>query len=270
MWHRVKGPKTALQARLIQVSEEATCPYPGCEAEATDVDSVWERRGPAEDPAVARSQLLVATARAGAQQQPCLWLRGMPPAEWGATPEAPTEEQFAVVGSPEQRNNGELVSWEGGQRHYYTDGSGSEHSKEPALRRCAWSYVALEHSDSNKELGYGAHGPLLGKLQTVARAELQGVIMVAKLMAGDVVVHTDNLAVFLACKGTQVLQHTGPNGDQWREPHLALQGRAGTFQVLKVKARITQEEFGRTSMEPKDFRGNALADVLAEEGDPPA
>jgi len=133
------GMWTRQRACAAGYSEEATCPYPGCAAEETDMHRVWECKGPAEDPAVARSKLLVARARAGVQQQPCLWFRGMPPAECGATPEAPAEEQFAVVGSPQQHKNGELVSWEGEQRQYDTDGSGGEQSKD---RTQLWSVRA--------------------------------------------------------------------------------------------------------------------------------
>jgi hypothetical protein len=142
-------------------------------------------------------------------QLPCLWLRGLVPAAMSTvnTP-CPVEEDLVYVGcSP-------AAAWPVGV--YYTDGSGGKYSSVPQLRRCGVGVACVE--DEPLRFSWGCHSPLPGDRQTVPRAELFAIILIAKNAApGDVTVYSDSLLSVNLYNGGQAGCLKSDNVDLWQD-----------------------------------------------------
>ena len=142
-----------------------------------------------DDPNIINSSALVKYAVAGAETLPCLWLRGIVPANYievdtSKTP--PTEPSITYV-------NPEFIDWN--FQVFYGDASGGKYTKYQKLRRVGVGVVAV--TDVSAELIFGLHTPLPGTVQTVARGELYALFLVVQRVTSNKVSFiTDNKAVF--------------------------------------------------------------------------
>ena len=83
------------------------------------------------------------------------------PYAYHQVPDPPCEAPTRIVGDSD--------GWAAGGT-FFGDGSGGEDTADPVLRRAAWAVVKL-HEQRPYRLQVAAMGPVLGKRQTVPRAE---------------------------------------------------------------------------------------------------
>ena len=109
-----------------------------------------------------------------------MWLRGLIPKKaWPVSP--PLWSYPWIEGSWEApKFTGKVC----------TDGSGGKYSSDNELRRCGWGAVQLDPGAAAKDWKWVA-APLAGSQQTVPRAEITSVLVVAENTAGNVEVWTD-------------------------------------------------------------------------------
>ena len=112
---------------------------------------------------VSDSQALITQAVTGADEYPCMWLRGISLSSFTIIDPIndPTEDINSVYLNPEN------LEWT--HNTYYGDASGGKHTSYPTLRRVG---VAVVQVNPDGELTFGAHFNLPGKIQTVGRGEL--------------------------------------------------------------------------------------------------
>ena len=129
------------------------------------------------DPAVTKTQHLVEEAITGSQEFQCLWLRGILPKKLLEIPEeyTPAEKHIIAVKVNEGEQLPTAGQWPEGD--YFGDGSGGSSSSFIEGRRCG---AGVAYYDKEKKLGFLASQALEGVVQTVPRAELQALIMVAE------------------------------------------------------------------------------------------
>ena len=207
---------------------------------------------------IENSNYLVPIAEQKAIDYPCLWLRGILPDGFINIPpdNAPVEQTTYTYIEPENF----CIS----SGTYYGDASGGEHTKYPDIRRVGCAFIALDSSD---QLRCGAHFPLPGEIQTVARGELYALVCLLK--------HADQLAEIdfvTDNKGVRDVYNKGPkdaafssNCDLFRE----------TFQIIIKKALKVTVRWMPSHLATKpnvvrpddvtdsDIKGNDLADHYA-------
>ncbi|CAK8987855.1 unnamed protein product [Durusdinium trenchii] len=106
------------------------------------------------------------------------WLRGLVPRAW-TTAEPITSEEVVRAGyflDP--------AAFEGQETFFATDGSGGPFTKDPRLRKCAWSVVAVSCVDDEFVLIGSITGRICddGNLNTVARAELRAFLELLRFL----------------------------------------------------------------------------------------
>ena len=184
--------------------------------------------------------------------QACLWCRGiLPMARLDipdpafSNPEAVMEGMDIFVGD------------------VCTDGTGGLHSSNSALRRCAWAAVKPDHT-VDSEFWLGVWGPLLGKQQTVPRAELTAIIEVVKRLAGPTTIWTDHKNISDIFNGDLRTSVGRANSDLWEQLLDHLQEKAIPVKVRWVPSHSDEHAEGPAPwIPPLIFLGNAEADRLA-------
>ena len=249
-----------------------------CGAPVEDMMHVlWECEANKEIPSphILHSQPLLSQARAGVDTFPCLWLRGLLPASVipNNTPMIDHDE-ISYIGSPPPTD-----SWPSGV--YYADASGGKFSSLPVLRRCGVGVCRLS-DDLNidilmqqqqqlqqpqlQHISWGLFAPLPGDTQTVTRAELYAILLVARhaCMSATIEVATDskvNADLFLVGR-SQCLNTS--NADLWNELFGIVQRNNIALNVRWVKGHVTSVEIAQHySASWQDILGNHTADILA-------
>ena len=192
-------------------------------------------------------------------QYPCVWYRGLMPQSLLAvhTP-FEAELRLEVLGAYPGR------VWPSGR--YYTDGSGGKHSAAPALRRCGFGVAYMTEARGRSDFAWGVFGPLIGKVQTVPRAELFACVTVlARVSCAPVLIVTDSKLVYDAWSGGELKCTGAANADLWGEfwQHARRIGVSDVrFQWIKAHATPLIVQHCLVSL--GDLRGNACADALAD------
>ena len=147
---------------------------------------------------------------------------------------------------------------------YYGDASGGTHTKYPDIRRVGCAFIAI---DSKDQLRFGAHFPLPGEHQTVARGELFALVCLLKHAKNlsDIVFVTDN-------KGVKDMFDKGPkeaafssNCDLFRETFQIIFNKALKVTVRWMPSHLdTKPNVVRPSdVTDSDIVGNKFADEYA-------
>ena len=225
-----------------------------------------------DDPRVADSQRLAASARDDMQQQPCLWLRGLLPNNLVAI-NATYENDFCwhYVGRPPRG------PWPQGR--YHTDASGGQFSNIKILRRCGIGIAYLaqeEHYFQGLDFDlfedslfiWGAFSPLPGGLHTVPRGELQALVaIVQNVLFGDVTIVTDSkINVDMFNMGPEHCKQS-TNADLWQVFWQNVQDKQLQVEVYWVKSHVdTPQGIVEHGISTRDLIGNGCADKLADRG----
>ena len=151
------------------------------------------------------------------------------------------------------------------------DGSGGRHTRDPRLRRCAFSMVVIRPGNVSdpevfKVLGI-ASGPIPGK-QTVPRAETTGIWHTLRFTKGNAVYLCDNLGVAKSYrKGTSYAPES--NGLLWRALNQARTERIqlgyGVLEVVWIPSHKSLETLVNQGYSEVQWAANQLADQLATE-----
>jgi len=240
---------------------------PACQEAAKDtlLHFYWEcdRHRDSSDPAIVKSQDLVAEARRGAAEDPILWLRGLQPQreldaaigdfllpvdgdgdigifEWGC---------FADGGLLEEMPSGAFAA---------TDGSGGAHLADSRLRRVSFG-LALFAADCTM-LGF-IGGGVPGE-QTINRAELFAVVMLARRLprATRLPVAVDSSFVLRpGSEDEQSVRGGTVHLDLWGE----LRRRQPEFVFHKVKSHLDWTAAEAQGYPLWSWLGNQVADAVA-------
>ena len=212
------------------------------------------------------SQNLVSQARAGKDQLPCLWLRGLLPASVmpNNTPYI-DQDDISYVGSPPHHQ-----AWPSGS--YFADASGGEYSSLPVLRRCGVGvcvlkqYYNIAEEDPDQPMLWGIFAPLTGKVHTVVRAELYAVLLIARnlVVAALACVSSDSkVDVDLFDQGKAACMNS-TNADLWNELFDLIESKKLNFTIRWVKGHCNSVEIAaKYHVSLNDIVGNFIADALA-------
>jgi len=212
-----------------------------------------------DDERIRKSDHLQERALESEGKDNCFWCRGLVPKGWTKVEETNMEGKLEI---------GE-EDWKGG--HFYLDGSGGRNTSDKRTRKCGWAAVRMERrADMNPKPVQAICGILVGKTQTVPRAELTAAVELLKKhrgREGDITMFTDCNYVFLGSSKTAGAKRKG-NGDLWHElkEEKILREKAGyKVDIFKVKAHGSLVDIEGEKITIEDFKGNALADAFAGE-----
>ena len=210
-------------------------------------------------------------AQAEAADTPCLWFRGLLPAEYttGLLPPPASEETAMVFGAGGASTPGYLIR--NHPLYWYTDDSGGKYGHDARLVRAGWGAVGVSCTVPfpQRAAAWGAlYGPLPGELQGSDRAEIWDLLQLLERTLGDLVVGTD-CDYLVKCFHKRWWARKGcfKNGDLWCRIGTALNRRRKVI-VYKVRAHVLAPD------SPLDLAahtwtsvvGNELADAFAVKG----
>ena len=193
--------------------------------------------------------------------QPCLFQRGIIPQSWVEDLPAPAQ-QMELQGHGGLQDV-QVVDLEQVAGTWHSDGSGGEHTRDPLLRRAAWSLVWLGSEQEQFEYKGAWLAALDGENQTVNRAELMPAIVFAEHTRGPARLHSDSAYLVNGFHKGYHLEPPKKNGDLWWRLGQALRNRQGSFTIAKVKAHQEVEQVQPTTKALQEYIGNAYADALA-------
>ena len=164
---------------------------------------------------------------------------------------------------------GDQSGWAAGDT-FFGDGSGGEDTADPVLRRAAWAVIKLHAQQRPYRLQVAAMGPVLGKRQTVPRAETMTVICLMRQLVehGTVessVYYTDcNYVLITFLKGPAKL--AAPlNADLWEEFWRLVQQLKCPFVIRRVYKSHVEGWHVAAGLMPLDHvAGNTYADEAAK------
>ena len=142
-------------------------------------------------PSHSEHQGLSRRAQVEAMDTPCLWFRGLLPAEntTGLLLPPASEETAMVFGA-----GGASTLIRNHPLYWYTDGSGGKYGQDARLVRAGWGAVGVSCKVPfpQRAAAWGAsNGPLPGELQGSDRAEIWALLQLLERTLGDLVVGTD-------------------------------------------------------------------------------
>ena len=215
-----------------------------------------------DDDNIRNSEYLIKSAKFSVSQQPCLWLRGILPANKIQVPDDEslvTESIHTIIGDP--------ILIESGT--YYGDASGGTYTKYPEIRRVGLAFTKI---DEVGELVCGHHFPLSGDIQTVARGELFALSELIKLAVSgsDIDFVTDNKPNCDTFDKGPKWASTSSNCDLFH--HIFQQTY---LKAIKLTVRWMPSHSDKkpgplpSDVTPLDVLGNAFADKFADEAATP-
>ena len=197
------------------------------------------------DSAVKCTQHLVSVAAQEASSDPLLWLRGVAVNKFSCGDVEPPEPTALVqfLGLLRDCDKIEVP-------FVFTDGSGGSNSRDPRKRRVGFGFAAFEHASILSLSPYpvaAGFGTLPGPKQTVPRAELYAIIVIAKCTVGDVTVYTDHINHVNKFSRGEMACLCSELSDLWAVIFDVLRDRAGKFCLDYVPAHATLAKFHEMS-----------------------
>ena len=212
-------------------------------------------------------QRLSRRAQTEAADTPCLWFRGLLPAEYttGLLPPPASEATAMVFAAEGASAPGYLI-----RNHplfCYTDGSRGKYGHDARLIRAGWGAVGVSCKVPfpQRAAAWGAlYGPLPGELQGSDRAEIWALLQLLERTLGDLVVGTDcDYLVRCFHKRWWARKGSFKNGDLWSRIGTAL-NRKREVTVSHVLAPDSPLDLAAHTW--TSVVGNELADAFAEKG----
>ena len=221
----------------------------------------------------------VPEAATEALRTPCLWLRGVPPAD--VVSDLPVPEGWAR--SWGHLGAGPLRGVPSAPLLAFGDASGGEHTSDPRLRRVGWCWVTVSWDTTGMEDAWhaglagtslstapgdawecvaGCSGALGGPHQSVNRGELMAFLSCVKATRGDLVFVIDSKYVSSGWRKRVLGRLVSTHCDLWSE--LAAGTADRNVQVVRIPSHLGVEEFLTTGWDPRLWVGNELADQGAE------
>ena len=221
------------------------CPRCGLEPEDA-LHCFWtcQENANIDEHVVKKTQHLIQTAKTSSNEHPCLWLRGLLPANLINIP--PDAEPLSSLDIT--YINPENVSFDSGT--YYGDASGGEYTVYADIRRVG---CAFARTTSSGELIYAAHYPLPGEVQTVARGELLALVVLLRFAAplAEIDFVTDNKGVFDKYNAGPKLAKLSSNCDLYHE----------LFQLVFRKGLLVTVRWMPSHLKPEDPRPLGVSEV---------
>ena len=237
----------------------------------TDYHRIWVCEANDKLRGCKHSKYLIKRARIGAEKYPCLWLRGLVPADWTAVAPPPDQTEAETHNERMQTDSeGKFFSPSGHRILGCGDGSGGRKTSDRRLRRAAWAWVILDgDKDQAKDVACSRAAALPGRRQTVNRCELSSFLNFMDSTAGEVEFVTDSAYVVKGTAKIRSAHRTGKepifksNIDLWRKAVKLLDERS--FELHKVESHLKiEEEDSWKGRYPKAWVvGNSCADALA-------
>ena len=203
------------------------------------------------------TQTLTSDALVGVEHNPCLWLRGLVPYDWTIGRLPIPQEQIWIGGLFLQSERIEVSPGITAA----TDGSGGAYASDHRLRRCGFGFVLI-YNLRPVAFVVGAMG---GQSQTVPRAELTALIVLARKTSGNLEVFVDaDYVVKGFAKGSHGLHNT--NIDLWETLWMVVSDRVGSLTVVKTKAHANVDDLEAGKTDVVQLAANHYADAAANEG----
>ena len=223
------------------------------------------------DARLRKTDYLCSQAVQGAEDLPCLWLRGfLPTSIIPINTPFPETPDWQFVGQ-------DIPSGEWTSGSYYVDAGGGKYNGVKILRRCGVGIAVLRDDcpaqgpfpNLNDVLKWGAFGSVIGTKQTTPRAELFVISQVVSKSAceSEIIIYSDSLINVQAFEnGRDACAHAA-NADIWKLVFRDLDSKRIVLHLNWVKGHCNNESLTRAyGLIPRDLLGNALADALANRG----
>ncbi len=197
-------------------------------------------------------------------RRPCLWFRGLIPADMAPPP---ADIPFDAARVHVTANMAALLER---TRTCYSDGSGGEDGIHPKCRKVASGAAAYFREAASGTVEVGGLAAEVPGRQTVPRAEVWGATLGLELAprVGPFNVVLDASYVYGALSRRAELLR-GLNGDLWSIFFGVLDGTGVDLTLSKVRSHVMEKRRGEVrngSHDPRHILGNELADAAAAAG----